>query len=545
MIEEEARRLLDEVVPAAPSTKGWAGRAAGRVRRRRVVTGALAAVVAVGVPIGLTVNQQGAGPLEATPLPAESSTAVATETPLPPGEVRYTGLVSLWQHEEQERPNICMGNVLESYPPQCSGPAVEGNFSWDDISHSEDAGLRQSALVRVVGTYDDGVLTLTEPVARADAPPSTQVTGQSHFGPLCTDMLVDADPAMADATSANRLHTQLQQLPVVKTWVSDGVDAFNVLVRGDAADTFAQLRTVWGGELCVEAVDAPTQVELQAAMDRVWAAAPEGTFYGGFGENHPEAVLTFQVVIAPPELVAAVEEAAGPDFEVVLTPVLTPLGAESTASPTGSGPSSPSEAGTDVPGSSTTAPPVAGELRASGAIVQRPGEAPRLCLDGVTYSWIPGCTAPLELVGLDWDTVDRSERDGVFVVDSAVVQGILAEDLSSFTVTQVETPHSWMPTALPPGLPATTAQQDAAVERIRAVLPESRLTVENWVSPGYAEELDFVTVRLAEHDAEVIAAVEDAAGPEVSVRVSTVLTPVGTDPQTLLNFGAWPTETPS
>ena len=76
-----------------------------------------------------------------------------------------------------DRPvEICVGGVAESLPPQCGGPVLEGDFSWDDVApqRSGDVTWTDTAWW-AVGTYDpggggdQGSFTLSRPVS-ADPP---------------------------------------------------------------------------------------------------------------------------------------------------------------------------------------------------------------------------------------------------------------------------------------------------------------------------------------------------------------------------------------
>ena len=51
-------------------------------------------------------------------------------TPVPDGEVRTSGLVTVL--DAGTGPELCLGAVAESYPPQCGGPALE-DFDWGDV----------------------------------------------------------------------------------------------------------------------------------------------------------------------------------------------------------------------------------------------------------------------------------------------------------------------------------------------------------------------------------------------------------------------------
>jgi len=60
------------------------------------------------------------------------TTAMPTEAPVPPGPVRTVNLVTVMDTGE---PQLCMGPVAESYPPQCGGPVIT---NWDWAVHGQD-----------------------------------------------------------------------------------------------------------------------------------------------------------------------------------------------------------------------------------------------------------------------------------------------------------------------------------------------------------------------------------------------------------------------
>src|SRR5690242_3299087 len=63
--------------------------------------------------------------------PSTTTTASSeAPTPVPDGEVRTPGLVTVL--DPGTGPELCLGPVAESYPPQCSGPKIEG-FEWGDV----------------------------------------------------------------------------------------------------------------------------------------------------------------------------------------------------------------------------------------------------------------------------------------------------------------------------------------------------------------------------------------------------------------------------
>lgn len=59
-------------------------------------------------------------------------------------------------------PQLCLGAVAESYPPQCGGPEIVG-WDWDAIELKESANGVTWGGFAVVGEWDGTVFELTEP----------------------------------------------------------------------------------------------------------------------------------------------------------------------------------------------------------------------------------------------------------------------------------------------------------------------------------------------------------------------------------------------
>lgn len=57
---------------------------------------------------------------------------------------------------------LCLGAVMESYPPQCSGPEVIG-WDWATVDQSETAAGITWGTYAVQGTWDGTAFTLTQP----------------------------------------------------------------------------------------------------------------------------------------------------------------------------------------------------------------------------------------------------------------------------------------------------------------------------------------------------------------------------------------------
>ena len=65
---------------------------------------------------------------------------------------------------------FCVGPVAESMPPQCRGPVLAGEFSWDDVEARQQGKVRWTDQTYYgVGTYspeggEQGTFTLTRPL---------------------------------------------------------------------------------------------------------------------------------------------------------------------------------------------------------------------------------------------------------------------------------------------------------------------------------------------------------------------------------------------
>lgn len=203
--------------------------------------------------------------------PASGSGAAADASsgevpqPVPDGEVRTSGLVMVI--DEGDGPELCLGAVAESYPPQCGGPAL-ADFDWGDVGSEEASGVRWGSYA-LTGTFDGTTFTVTDaiPAALYDtmAPPEEEPLAAACDSPTTTDT-AKATPEDMDATLA-----AASALPTyASAWLTG--NTINVAVTEDAEGAEAELRKTWGGMLCVTTVERTdadlneVNQELQAAL---------------------------------------------------------------------------------------------------------------------------------------------------------------------------------------------------------------------------------------------------------------------------------------
>jgi hypothetical protein len=204
---------------------------------------------------------------------APSGEAGGAPTPVPDGEVRTSGLVMVL--DDGDGPEMCLGGVAESYPPQCGGPAL-ADFDWGDVGAEQANGVTWGQYA-LTGTYDGSTFTVTDaiPAALYDvmAEPEQEPLAAACDEPTTTDT-AKATPEDLDATLA-----AASALPAyASAWLSG--NTINVAVTEDPEGAEAELRRTWGGMLCVTTVER-TDADLNAVSQELQAALGEQLLTSG------------------------------------------------------------------------------------------------------------------------------------------------------------------------------------------------------------------------------------------------------------------------
>ena len=116
----------------------------------------LATAALVGV-LGLGACSTGPGSSPAPTSSASPAWDAGSVTP-PEGRVIGTGTVL----DVAGAPQLCLGAVAESYPPQCTGIPLDG-WTWDGVEGSETSGDTTWGTYAVYGTFDGERYTITDP----------------------------------------------------------------------------------------------------------------------------------------------------------------------------------------------------------------------------------------------------------------------------------------------------------------------------------------------------------------------------------------------
>ncbi|MEU4384882.1 hypothetical protein [Promicromonospora sp. NPDC023805] len=109
------------------------------------------------------------GPADSAPDDSRSGDApTATAPPAPAASGQVTAITTVLQ-EGDGPPELCLGGVAESYPPQCGGPEIAG-WDWDAVE-AESAHGTTWGRYTVEGTWDGTTFHLTEAAAAPAAQP--------------------------------------------------------------------------------------------------------------------------------------------------------------------------------------------------------------------------------------------------------------------------------------------------------------------------------------------------------------------------------------
>lgn len=182
----------------------------------------------------------------------------AASEPAEADVVRTTGLATVL--DDGDGPELCLGAIAESLPPQCSGLPMTG-WEWTEHPEHERAGGVRWGSFAVTGSYDGESFAVTDatPAALYDAMAQEP---EEPLGTPCEEVsdAIDASKATPEAMDATmNAAAALPDLAMV--WLDE--DLINVAVTEDPERARATLRETWGGLLCVSTAEH-TQRELEA-----------------------------------------------------------------------------------------------------------------------------------------------------------------------------------------------------------------------------------------------------------------------------------------
>lgn len=262
----------------------------------------------------------------------------ATEDPeaLTPGldDDRYAG-TGLVLESADHGPELCLGPVADSLPPQCRGVPLQG-WTWSAVDGEQHRSGSTWGAFRVVGRFDGTSLTVSD----AAPPPEPAAAAQDGIGTPCPEpeggwvvqdgrrVGDDALDATVEAAQAAPDHAGVwvdQPLSTVEQSARPQERVLNAAFTGQLDRHEQELRRTWGGPLCL--VQRPrTLAELTAVQDELFAeVAPElGLEPTAAGVDQLRGVVVLDVVAASRAQLAAVEQRYGAGV-VDVRPALQPV----------------------------------------------------------------------------------------------------------------------------------------------------------------------------------------------------------------------------
>jgi hypothetical protein len=179
---------------------------------------------------------------------------------------RYQTTATVLQSRDHG-PELCLGAVLDSFPPQCGGVPIT-NWRWDQVQGEQAASGTTWGTYQLVGTYDGAWFT----VIRADRPPPVRrPSHEERFKDAPKSPCAEPEGGWQMPDPARRSERFLE--PVTRAaraepdfaglWLSylapmghnvaedPGEFVLNVAFTGDLARHETRLRSRWGGRLCV------------------------------------------------------------------------------------------------------------------------------------------------------------------------------------------------------------------------------------------------------------------------------------------------------
>ena len=189
---------------------------------------------------------------------AEPSSGASETAGTAIGGPRYEATTTVL--EDADGPELCLGGVLDSLPPQCGGVPVDG-WSWAGVEGEASAGGVTWGEFHVVGTFDGQRFTLLDA-----GPPKTYPDEDGDgFAAPCPEPQggwVDVDPSMTGETDRiAAIHAAEDISAYAGAWISyleqpidyeaPGDYVVTVAFTGDPSAHEAAIREVWGGPLCL------------------------------------------------------------------------------------------------------------------------------------------------------------------------------------------------------------------------------------------------------------------------------------------------------
>ncbi len=219
-------------------------------------------------------------------------------------------------------PQLCLGDIAASLPPQCGGPDIVG-WSWDAIDGEESASGTSWTDAHVTGRYDPATNEFTLHDVRT---PTDADRERSSGAPSDPDHGLPCDPP-AGGWPSGRPEWPGDRVAAIAGYAGAWIDPTQrVMVAkftGDLVAAEAAIRELYDGPLCV-VEGRHTEADLRAIQDQLMRMSSI-QFLWSFVNSDLRGEWVEAGVIAPdPDRQAAFDAEFG-DGVVRLVPILQPV----------------------------------------------------------------------------------------------------------------------------------------------------------------------------------------------------------------------------
>lgn len=247
-----------------------------------------------------------------------------TPTPQPSGDRRYATTGTVLESPEHG-PELCW-IVASSHPPLC-GVVPVPNWDWDQVTGEESAAGTTWGTFHMVGTYDGDSFTVVEvSPPQPQAPPEPDVSSPCQPPGGGWPVPDPARTSIGHRDAAARLAESNPDFAAVWTTPLDPIDILNVAFTGNLDEHEAELRTAWGGPLCVtrheRTLGELQQIQKELLHER--GAAEFGLQLLSSSADPINNVLSLRVVWADATARAEIDQRYGKGA-VEITTALTPV----------------------------------------------------------------------------------------------------------------------------------------------------------------------------------------------------------------------------
>jgi hypothetical protein len=172
--------------------------------------------------------------------PGSSPPTAPGEFPRPAAAGEVLAQATVLQ-KDGEQPQLCLGAVAQSYPPQCGGPPVLG-WDWSAAEQAESASGVTWGSYAITGTWDATAFTVTQsPVPLSLYDPLANIDprfDEGNAGPSDEATLLRLQEELHAADYAPATFTSWSDAPILSDWTENGYLWVSVIYDDGSVQAF-------------------------------------------------------------------------------------------------------------------------------------------------------------------------------------------------------------------------------------------------------------------------------------------------------------------